>query len=319
MKKIHIIEVPSELGAGTRGASLGIQAVKVAALNRGSKFFGKHDSTVIETENEMLFTDTDTPNAKYIDGIVRVYDRIAYEVSNCLNTSDDFPLVLAGDHSTAGGTIAGIKKAFPEKRLGVIWIDAHADLHSPHTTPSGNVHGMPVAAALGIDNLEFAVNTISEKEADGWKRLKECGGMVGKFNPQDLVFIAMRDREEPEAGLVSKHGIRNIKVNEFRELGPEKAAEEAMSQLAGCDMVYISFDVDSMDSDEVSEGTGTPVENGLLPKECSDLLASLIVDDRVVCLEMVEVNPCLDERNTMAETAFGIIEEVIREFKAENV
>lgn len=147
MKRIILVENKSEIGAGTRGASLGIDAVKIAALNAKSNYFKDTKIIKIENENDKLWEETSFESAKRIEGIVKVYKRISNSVSDIL-TKNKFPVLLSGDHSNAGGTIAGIKKAYPEKRLGVIWIDAHADLHSPYTSPTGNVHGMPLATAL---------------------------------------------------------------------------------------------------------------------------------------------------------------------------
>jgi len=146
-KKIKFIEVKSEIGAGTRGASLGVDAIKVAALDYGSNLFNKVESIDVPNENKLLFELGGTPYAKRIKGIVTMYERISKVVADTLKERK-FPLILAGDHSSAGGTVAGIKMAFPKSKLGIIWIDAHADLHSPYTTPTGNVHGMPLAAIL---------------------------------------------------------------------------------------------------------------------------------------------------------------------------
>jgi arginase len=127
MKKVKFIEVKSEIGAGTRGASLGVDAIKIAALDYGSSLFKKIESVEIENENQLLFEAVGSPHAKRIKGIINLYERIGKEVSETLK-NNGFPVVLAGDHSTAGGTIAGIKMAYPKQRLGAIWIDAHADI-----------------------------------------------------------------------------------------------------------------------------------------------------------------------------------------------
>src|SRR5688500_18251905 len=149
MRNIKIIEVKSEIGAGTRGASLGVDALRIAALDFMSNFFVNFPAEVVETENHLLYEPVASPYAKRIKGIYARYERVAEAVSGTLN-SGLFPVILAGDHSTAGGTIAGIKIAKPKSRLGVIWVDAHADLHTPYTSPSGNMHGMPLATALGV-------------------------------------------------------------------------------------------------------------------------------------------------------------------------
>src|SRR3954465_8158819 len=153
MKNIKLIEVPSEIGAGTRGASLGIEAIKIAALDFMSNFFIHFPSEKIPVENKLLYEPIESPYAKRINGIVSMYDKVSKAVCDTMKGSF-FPVVLSGDHSISGASIAGIKMARPKGKLGVIWIDAHADLHTPYTTPSGKSFGMPLATALAEDNLE---------------------------------------------------------------------------------------------------------------------------------------------------------------------
>jgi len=311
MKKIRLIEVKSELGAGTRGASLGPDAMRIAALNSSSTFYSSYESKEVPNENELLWSMNPTPNAKYIGGIRTMYERISASISEELNAGT-FPFVIAGDHSSAGGTIAGIKAAYPNKRLGVVWVDAHADLHTPFTTPSGNVHGMPLAVSLGEDNLDCAMNPVSVEEKEHWDAMKNTGGGSPKIEAQDLVFIGVRDTEEPENYLLSKREIKNFTVAESRELGMETMAEKVLGMLSDCDMIYVSFDVDSLDS-SISMGTGTPVKNGFTVSEMDVILSTLVASPKLVCFEVVEVNPTLDNQcNRMAEEALKLSERVIR-------
>ena len=171
-KKVIIIEVQSELGAGTPGASFGIDALKIASIKKRSPFFTKHNKVVVLSDNTPMFKKSTSPTAKHIKKIVELQKRVQIAVAKIIR-EDAFPLVLAGDHSTSFGTIAGIKHVFPEKRLGVIWIDAHADLHTPYTTPSGNLHGMPLALALAIDNTECMENTPDPDVIHLWKQAKK--------------------------------------------------------------------------------------------------------------------------------------------------
>lgn len=308
MAKLEIIENPSELGAGTRGAALGIGALKVAAHNAKSDFFKKYPTQKITDYNDALYNDIKTPKAKRIDGIVKVFNEVAEKISTSLQ-SNKFPLVLAGDHASAGGTIAGIKTLYPEARIGAIWIDAHADLHTPYTTPSGNIHGMPLATALGIDNLDSKVNEPTPEAIKSWKKLKNVGKISPKIQPEDVVFIALRDYETPEENYIKENDITVHTVRDVRKSGVEAIVEKILKQLKKCDYIYISFDVDSMDCDLVSYGTGTPVEDGLTEQEASQIINLLLLDKRMCCLEVVEINPCLDNKqNRMAETAFRIIE-----------
>ena len=308
MKKIKLIEVASEVGAGTRGASLGIEAIKIASLNLKSDYFSKYISLVVQNENHVLFGNTDKTSAKNISSIIKVAKRINQSVEQVLQ-SDTFPIVLAGDHSNAAGTIAGIKSAYPNKRLGVIWIDAHADLHSPYTTPSGNVHGMPLAIALGEDNLDRACNDVPDDIVKQWNELKNTSGTSPNIKHEDLVFIGVRDTEEPENHLINKHNIKSFSVTDTRVKGIEKIINEINEYLQDCDLIYISFDVDSMDCTYVSHGTGTPVPVGFSEYEATQILLQLLQNEKVCCFEITEVNPTLDEkRNLMAETAFRILE-----------
>ena len=197
--------------------------------------------------------------------------------------------------------------AFPDERIGVIWIDAHADMHSPYTTPSGNLHGMPLATALAEDNLEVQTNELDEKTEELWERLKNIGGITPKIKYADLIYIGVRDTEAQEDYLMEKHGVRNITTRELRQIGVEEVVEIVNDRLKDCSKIYISFDVDSLDP-KISVGTGTPVPQGLRFKEARELLQSLCRDERVCCLEFVEINPTLDTENAMAETAFKLLE-----------
>lgn len=308
MNNIIIIEVKSEIGAGTRGASLGVEAVKIASLDLGSDFFRKHSSVEVEHVNEVLFNSAEHANAKFIDGVLIMEERVCLEVYEQL-FEERFPIVLAGDHSTAYGTIAGIKKAFPRKRIGVIWIDAHADLHSPYTTPSGNMHGMVLAMACDIDNLECKVNNPRGETIEYWEQIQQVGVAGAKVYPEDIVFIAVRDLEKAENYLINKYGIGFIETEEVRKQGAAEAAARALQMLDHCDLIYVSFDVDSIDS-RFSSGTGTPVPNGLTPEEVKVLNATLARDPRVCVWEMAEVNPTLDTENRMSETAFEVMNAV---------
>jgi arginase len=306
VKEIKIIEVKSEIGAGTRGASLGVEAIKIASLDMKSDFFKQHDSVEVENVNELLFDSAEHAHAKFIDGVLIMEERVCLEVYEQL-FDDFFPLLLSGDHSTAYGTIAGIRKAFPKKRLGVVWIDAHADIHTPYTTPSGNMHGMPLAMATGIDNLECKVNDPKGETIDYWEEIKNVGFAGPKINPEDIVYIAVRDFEKPENYLMNKYNINFIETEDVKKAGPVSIAQKTLQMLDHCDLIYVSFDVDSIDS-RVSTGTGTPVPNGLTVEEAKALSVSLCKDPKVCAWEIVEVNPTLDTENRMAESAFEILE-----------
>jgi arginase len=306
MKNVKLIEVPSEIGAGTRGASLGTEAIRIAAMDFMSNFFIHFPSEKIETENHLLFEPIQSPYAKRINGILTMYERISKSVKDTI-TNNFFPVILSGDHSSAGGTIAGIKAAKPNCRLGVIWIDAHADLHTPYTTPSGNMHGMPLATAIGEDNIESKVHEVDEKTKKQWDQLKSIGKINPKVLPEDIVFIGLRDFEKEEKHLIDKHGMKIITTNELRRKGPENVVRAALRYLNECTDIYVSFDVDCLDS-AISKGTGTPVSNGLREREAEDLVSKFMQNRKICCFEITEVNPTLDKENLMAEIAFNILQ-----------
>lgn len=306
MKNVKIIEVPSEIGAGTRGASLGVDAIKIAALDFMSNFFVHFPSEQVLTENKLLHQPIESPYAKRIKGIYTMYERVSKSVSDSVK-NNFFPVVISGDHSTAGATIAGLKMAKPKSKLGVIWIDAHADLHTPYTTPSGNMHGMPMAISLGLDNKESAIHKPDTITLDYWNKLKQLGKICPKVLPENVVFISLRDYEKEEKNLLDRLGIKKIAAKEIRTKGAENVVRSIFRHLSDCTDIYVSFDVDCLDA-AISKGTGTPVGNGLREREAEDLVSKFMQNRKICCFEITEVNPTLDKENLMAEIAFNILQ-----------
>lgn len=304
---IRIIKNRSDIGAGTRGADMGVDAMEIAAINSGNSFFNRAPYIDVKTHNETIYDMVRNSFAKRIGFVVEQCTRVSNVIQETLK-KNEFPLVLSGDHSSALGTISGIKAAYPKGRLGIIWIDAHADLHTPYTSPSGNVHGMPLAAALQEDNIGMKINDPDKETNASWNQLKKIGTETSKFLPQDLVYFGVRDTEEAENKLIDKKHIKNYTVAEVRFRGIQNCIHEASNKLSGCDLLYITFDVDSLDCDFVSRGTGTPVSFGFSPEEAKQLITGFLDTDKVVCAEFTEVNPLLDNKgNVMAETAFDIL------------
>jgi len=314
MKRVKVISVNSELGAGTRGAGLGFDAIRVAAWTKGSTYFKEHPPVILQSNNDDVLDDIGTAYSVKIQFIVEMYNKIAEMVVDCMKKKE-FPVIISGDHSNAGGTIAGLKMAFPKDTLGVIWIDAHADLHSPYTTPSGNLHGMPLAASTGLDNKVCQINQPEKKTIEAWEKLKKIGGISPKITFKDLIYIAARDMEKPERFILKKNNVRIYSVQKMRETGIQFVIEDAMKRLSHCDRIYVSFDVDSMDAN-VSRGTGTPVKSGLYESEAFQLVTCLAKEPKVCCMEITEVNPTLDnKKNMMAEIALEILEQFTTEIE----
>jgi arginase len=300
MRKLQIIHAPSDLGAGKRGAGLGAQALFLSHADIYLK------TAIIKTHTqEKVLVEKQKKPAKYPEAIYACADDLATAVQKTL-AQQDFPLVFSGDHSNAIGTLAGIKRAYPDKKLGVIWIDAHADIHSFYTTPSGNLHGMPLAMALGLDHAHLQCNTLTQSQTDLWEQFKRLAGVSPMLRPEDLVFVGIRDLEKEEWQVLQEQNIKYISVAEARKAGLSALAKTVQNDLNHCDMLYISWDVDSLDP-SFSKGTGTPVPDGFYPEEVQTFLQYFWQDPKLIALEVTEINPLLDKENQMAEIAHGVL------------
>ncbi|QZK90702.1 arginase [Flavobacterium sp. CHNK8] len=309
-KIIKLIKNRSDIGAGTRGSDLGIDAIEIAAINQNSDYFNRFLFEDVKTHNETIYDKDRSSSAKRIEHVLEQCIRVSNVVKKSIE-DNYFPIVLSGDHSSALGTLSGIKAAYPEQNIGVFWIDAHADLHSPYTSPSGNIHGMPLSAALGDDNLSCQNNEVTPETHQDWEEMKNIGHQGPKVLPENLIYFGVRDTEEEEDKQIEKLKIKNYKVDEVRYRGLQTCVTEALTKLAHCEVLYISFDVDSMDCDMISYGTGTPVAKGFDQYEIIAIINQIIQTKKVVCVEFVEVNPLLDTKgNKMAETAFEVLEAI---------
>ena len=308
---VSLVEVDCDLGAGQPGAGAGIEMLK-RAVEHQQDLQKMSAGLIAEIRGEQAPTaraasagQSTTPHARHIKTIAGVMHDAANLVCTTLQ-QQCFPLVLSGDHSTAASTIAGIRRAHPQSRLGVIWIDAHADIHSPFTTPSGNMHGMPLAIACGHDNLSEARNDPDPVTRKLWKDLKQLHGLESAaIDFRDLIYVGVRDTEAAEDATLASHAIPVISIEEVRRDGSINAANRCLSHLGDVDLIYVSFDVDALDS-TICKGTGTPVPGGLWANEAILLLRKLLSDPRVCCWEICEINPHLDELTTMAELSLGI-------------
>tara|TARA_B100001540_G_scaffold196620_1_gene173156 strand:+ start:2444 stop:3382 length:939 start_codon:yes stop_codon:yes gene_type:complete len=310
MNPIKIIKNRSDIGAGTRGSDMGIDAIEIAAINVKNDFFNVHPYADVKTHNETIYNKNKNTFAKRINFVCEQCHRLRDEVKKELKKGF-FPLILSGDHSSALGSLSGIQMAYPDKEIGVIWLDAHADIHTPYSTPSGNVHGMPIAAALSIDNREFSKNKVSESTEKNWLRMKNMGNKSPLIKPENLIYFGVRDTEKEEDQIIQSKKIKNFSVNEVRGLGLKSCIDQTIQQLISTDLIYISFDVDALDCDLFSRGTGTPVSKGFVTKEIISIIKGVKDTGKLVALEICEINPLLDNKgNQMAESSFEIISSV---------
>jgi len=303
-----ILICSSEVGAGKRGASLGPDAIRISAVNLLYNLFYQIPSDEIKAQQINRYS-PEYKSAKYIKLIAATHAKICRKMHNTLLAGYK-TLIFSGDHSNAAGFISGFREAYPDKKLGVIWIDAHGDIHSPYTSPSGNMHGMPMAILLGYDNKEAQVKNMKPEVIKNWEKLKHIGKskISPKLLPEDVIYIDIRDLENQEWESIKKLNIKYYTPDDRRKKGIAKIAEETVKYFAGYDWVYVSFDVDSLDP-TISKGTGTPVPDGLSLDETKVLLKAFTAMPNFKALEVTEVNPLLDSENKMATAVVKILRE----------
>lgn len=304
MQTIGLIGVPMDLGTHLRGVDMGPSAIRVAGLNAKLEALGYrvHDrgnltvsSALAAQEAGKKFQKLSSPKSKSLCFMPLVAQACA-ELSTAVEQSldeDELPLVLGGDHSIAMGTLGGLARYGKKKskRYGLLWIDAHGDCNTPETSPSGNIHGMPMAVVLG----------------HGAKQLTGLAGIRPIAQPAQTVLLAARDLDAGERDNLKRFGVRVFTMRELDERGVFPCMKEALEILSnGTDGFHLSFDIDSLDP-SVAPGVGTPVSGGLTIRE-AHLIMELVADSRKMrSCELVEVNPTLDVRNTTAWLASELL------------
>jgi arginase len=299
-KRIGIVGFPMDLGADRRGVDMGPSALRYAHLQQKLEGIGYtvKDFGDIHVEGAEMQNVGD-PRLKYLPEIVRSSKILAKKVESMLN-ANYFPLILGGDHATAIGSITGISHYCKRRSisLAVIWIDAHADMNTPKTTPSGNIHGMPLAVSLGI----------------GDKRLTGIGGFSPKVLPENVALIGIRDVDPMESKTVKEHRDRGMQVYTMTEVdkqGVTRIIARVLNDFKNdVDHIHISFDLDGVDPDYAG-GVGTPVEGGLTYREASVIMEMVADCGCMNSLEMLEVNPILDTKNETSELAVDLIESAL--------
>lgn len=296
-RRVAIIGVPMDLGANLRGVDMGPSAIRIAGLVERLQRLGceirdlgnltvPHASVAAEGSRDM----------RYSAAICAVCDTLATSVAEAL-ADGHTPVVLGGDHSIAIGTLAGLRR-FADGGgrggtgvWGLLWVDAHGDCNTPETSLSGNVHGMPLAAALGL--------------GDGC--LTRLGGEPPMIDPSRAVLMAVRDIDGPERRNIRELGLKTFTMREFDERGAYAVIREALDIVtAGTDGFHVSFDIDALDP-RLAPGVGTPVAGGLTVREAHLIMETVADSGAMVSCEVVEVNPVIDQRNVTAELAAGLI------------
>jgi arginase len=302
-KSIHFILVQNDLGASLPGARKGPKAVHQSLIEI-SPVIRDFRLTTLSSPEEITHIEQ-TNHAHNMIAILNLMKDLQNHVSQNIEEKS-FPIVLSGDHSTATGTIAGLKSAFPDQRIGIVWFDAHTDIHSPFTSHSGNMHGMPLAGATNQDNLGLQRNTLTDLEFQLWKEIQNMSGVKPMVDIKDIVFIGARDMQTEEKTLVQNQGCLMLDKDDLEIETANNLYQKITKQLDHCDLIYVSFDIDYMDGSLVP-GTGARVENGPDAKKTIELVSLLATWNKVICFEMSEVNPELDQDGQTATLAAKII------------
>ena len=289
-RRIRVLGVPLDMGASRRGVDMGPSAMRVAGLEARLEALGHHVTDggnvavdIAETQN---FGD---PRARYLKQIAETCARTAKAVGKTLEEGMT-PLVLGGDHSIAVGSVSGVSEFYrrQNQKIGVIWIDAHSDINTPDTSPSGNVHGMPLAALLGL----------------GPEKLSQILGFAPKIAPENTVLVGVRDIDAAESANIRRAGVGEVyTMRDIDERGMRTVMEEALRAAGrGTAGYHVSLDMDWIDPED-APGVGTPVRGGATYRE-AHLAMEIIADHgRMLSFEIVEVNPVIDEHNRTADLA----------------
>jgi arginase len=281
MRDIHLLGVPMDLGAGRRGVDMGASALRLARLGDTLAQLGHRVRDLGNVEVPVAESvPHGTGSARYGEAIAEVCSTVATRIASLPATA--VPLLLGGDHAVSLGSVAGAVRRAPGRRVGILWIDAHADLNTPATSPSGNVHGMPLALLLG----------------HGDEALRRSTG-IAPLRPEDVVLLGLRSVDPDERAFIRGEGLTALTMSDVDRGGIAAVTSAALAALAHVDTLHVSFDADVLDP-AVAPGVGTPVPGGLGYREAHLLMELLHESGRVSSVDLVEVNPILDEGNRTA-------------------
>ncbi len=293
---ISIIGVPTDYGQTRRGVDMGPSAIRYSGVVERLEAIGHvvHDQGDIRVNQKQEGTNVDKQLLN-LEEVIDVSTSLANSVHEAIEQRE-FPLVLGGDHSIAIGTLAGLAEHY--KNLGVIWFDAHADLNTPETTPSGNIHGMPLAVSVGL----------------GHEQLVKIRNNVPKIKPENVIIIGARSVDPGERELISQQGIKVYTMHEIDRLGMTRVMEDALAYLRerNIDGLHLSLDLDGLDP-LYTPGVGTPVPGGITYRESHLAMEMLQESGMLTSAEFVEVNPILDEKNRTADVAVALMGSLLGE------
>jgi arginase len=291
---INLIGVPIFFGSDRKGVEFGPRKLREKGIveiltQNNHNVYDLGDLYVENISEEQKFNFH--PNMKYLKPIVDVNKNLANEVYSAL-ASNSFPLVIGGDHSLGLGSISGVSKYY-NNNIAVIWVDAHGDINTHETTPTGNVHGMPLAAAMGL----------------GFDELTDLYYKGAKVNSKNVFIIGARDLNEGEKALIKSKNLNVYSTEDVKNIGIEKVLKEVYSKIKdiGAESIHLSFDIDCLDSDLVP-GTGTPVKSGMDLEQVKYLLKYLMETNLVKSMDFVELNPVLDKNDSTADMCLDLLD-----------
>jgi arginase len=284
------VGIPMDLGQSRRGVDMGPSAIRYAGLGHSLQRLGFGDEHLGNIDIPDRETLPPEGGMAFLPATIDACERI-YETAREATTRGSFPLFLGGDHSIALGTVGGVSVDEP---VGVLWIDAHTDMNTPETSPSGNLHGMPLAALLGL----------------GSRQMIDIGRPGAKLGSADVVVIGARSVDPGERNLIQSCGLRVFSMREIDQRGLAPVAQEALEALSHCARLHVSLDMDALDPKE-APGVGTPVPGGLTYREAHLLMELVAESGRLWSAEVVEINPILDEQNRSARIACGLLESLL--------
>lgn len=296
-KPVHIINVPLDLGASRRGTDAGPSAFRIAGLNDAIRRLGY--TIASETDIPVPTMETrhlDNSNARFKDEILSVCEVLAKATKGSLDDGE-IPLIIGGDHSIAMGTVSGAAAYFRQakQKLGLIWFDAHGDMNLPETSPTGNIHGMPLAHLLGYGDPQLA----------------SILGANPAVAPENVALIGIRDIDRVEREFINQSGIKAFTMRDIDQFGMSEISLRALDVVnAGTAGFHVSFDLDGCDP-EVIPGSGTLVPGGVSFREAHLLLEECASDGRMTSMEVVELNPFLDQANISAERAVTLVQSAL--------
>jgi len=287
-RSVALIGASLDLGSGRRGVDMGPSAIRYAGLAARIERLGRQVFDRGNVEGPVAeATAVGNERVRFLEPIKQACERVAQLVTQSVEEGLQ-PVVLGGDHSVAIGTLGGLARVYGPG--GVLWIDAHGDLNRPETSPTGNVHGMPLAAALGFAGPEF--------ESEAWT--------FPAVSPDRVALVATRSLDPAEADLLSELDVEVYTMSDVDRLGVERVIRQALAHIAGPGFVHVSLDMDALEPD-IAPGVGTPVRGGLSYRE-AHLAMELVAESGVAgSLEVVEVNPILDQENETAKLAVELV------------